>query len=580
MATEATATTAGTATTATTADAAGQAAALAMARARSHAAAWIAALVLALGLAQSLAWQPSEPFFNNDETRHVMTGVFFRDLLLDLPLDRLRDYAVEYYLQYPALGLTVWPPLFHGVEGFFMLAFGTSFPAARVLAGLFAALASAYLFLLVRRTHGTLAAAVAVLLFGLSPMVFLLSRHVMLEMPALALMLAAVYHFVCYLDLERRRDLALTAAAAAAFALTRFDGPCLLLFFLLSLVVRRRLDVLRRREVWVAGLAALASVVPVYVPMLAAFGKAHFLVTVQGGADPGAGRSLLGALLFYPRHLAGQVGWAVVVPAVAGLLVAITSPARRRACWPYLALAAATYLTFTPLAELEKRHSIYWVPAFALFAVEGIRWLAGRLPPALAQSVLTAGLAALAVGLTLWQAVATPALYLRGYEAAARYVVANTRSSRFSFMDGFLNGGYIYQVRRHDPHRRHWVLRGDKLLYGVLNDPRGGYQEYAGGEGAILDTLFRYDPELIVVEQPQVAFDVPMARRLRQALAAHPERFERVESFPVESNHPAFAGVRLDVYRSKIRNPAPARRLSFEMMGLGRPLAVDLPAGR
>lgn len=59
-------------------------------------------------------------------------------------------------------------------------------------------------------------------------------------------------------------------------------------------------------------------------------------------------------------------------------------------------------------------------------------------------------------------------------------------------------------------------------------------------------------------------------------LAAHPERFELVKTFPVESNVPAFAGVRLDVYRSRLRNPTPARRVTFGMMGLGRPLAADL----
>lgn len=520
----------------------------------------IAGVVLVLALAQALAWQPSEPFFNNDETRHVMTGVFFRDLLLDLPLDRPKAYAVEYYLQYPALGLLVWPPLFHGVEGLFMLVFGTSFLAAKVLVGLFSALALTYFFLLVRRTHGTTTAVAATLLFGLSPMVFQLSRQVMLEMPALALALAAVFHFVRYLDLQRRSDIFLAAAASAAFALTRYDGFFLLLFFLLSLVALRRFDLLRRREVWLAALLAMAVVVPVYLPMLAEFGRTHFRVTVQGGAHS------LGALWYYPGNLVRQLGWPILVPSLVGLVTALK---HRRACWPYLALAAATYLAFTPLAELEVRHSIYWVPAFALFAVEGIDWIASRFR-------MRTVLAAVVVCLAFWRAVSTPAPYVRGYEAAARYVVANT-GSRFSFVDGFLNGGFIYQVRRHDPARRLWVLRGDKLLYGVINDPGSGYEEYAEGEGGILDTLFRYDPELIVVEEPQVVFKTAMATRLRETLAAHPERFELVRTFPVESNVPAFRGVRLDVYRSKVRNPSPAQRVSFDMMGLGRPLGAELP---
>ena len=59
----------------------------------------------------------SEPYYNNDETRHVMTGVFFHDLFTDRPVTDLPDYAVRYYVQYPALGLLVWPPFFYVVEG-------------------------------------------------------------------------------------------------------------------------------------------------------------------------------------------------------------------------------------------------------------------------------------------------------------------------------------------------------------------------------------------------------------------------------------------------------------------------------
>ncbi len=541
---------------------------------------WFVASILLLGIAHALTWSSSEPYFNNDETRHVMTGVFFHDLLRDLPFGHLRAYVVSYYLQYPALGLLVWPPLFHGVEGVFMLAFGTSYTAARILLNLFCVLAFFWLFLLVRRTHGTVTAAVSVLLFGLSPMVFELSHHVMLEMPALAFALGAVYHFVLYLDDGRRRDIYIAAAAASAFALARYDGFFLLLFFAISLLGLRRFDVLRRRDVWLAAILAMVIVVPIYVPMLAEFGKTHLLVTAQQGPD-GKGRHLLDALSFYPRNLGRSIRVLTALLGLVGLLAGLR-PARRRACWPYLALAGATYIAFTPLAELQARHSIYWVPAFALFAVEGSRWLAGRLRLAENRTVLGVfgAIVAIIVGFAFWRAVTGPVRYVRGYEAAARYVLAHTHESRFTFIDAFLNGDFIYQIRRHDPDARLWILRGDKLLYGVLNDPRGGYQEFAGGnggDGEILKTLYRYDPELIVVENPQIGFQIPMAERLRQVLAGHPERFAKVQSFPILSNVKTFAGARLDIYRSLLRNPNPEHRIAFGMMGLGHSLGVELP---
>src|SRR5437773_8850256 len=85
-----------------------------------------AGLVAVLAVAHLCVYRSSEPYFSNDETRHVMTGVFFRDALADHAWISPRSYAVRYYLQYPALGLLVWPPFFHSVEGVAMLAFGTS----------------------------------------------------------------------------------------------------------------------------------------------------------------------------------------------------------------------------------------------------------------------------------------------------------------------------------------------------------------------------------------------------------------------------------------------------------------------
>ena len=81
-----------------------------------------------------------EPWRYNDEALHVMTGVFIRDAIYDLPqsINNPKQYAIHYYTQYPALGLLVWPPLFHCAEGVTMTVFGTSYLVARVLLSLFA----------------------------------------------------------------------------------------------------------------------------------------------------------------------------------------------------------------------------------------------------------------------------------------------------------------------------------------------------------------------------------------------------------------------------------------------------------
>jgi hypothetical protein len=135
-------------------------------------------------------------------------------------------------------------------------------------------------------------------------------------------------------------------------------------------------------------------------------------------------------------------------------------------------------------------------------------------------------------------------------------------------------------VRRHDPARRLWVLRGDKLFYGVLSDPHGGYAEWAKTPKEVLDLIFKYDPELIVVEDPQIYFDLPGARLLRQVLEDHPKRFRLVKEFLLSSNQVTFRGKRLLVYRNLVRNPKRVEVLEIKMLGLDRSLQASPPVGQ
>lgn len=530
-------------------------------------------LILVLGLAHGAIYEDDEPFFNNDETRHVMTGVFFRDVILDLPIGNLREYATSYYLQYPAVGLLIWPPLFHLLEGLFMVLFGVSPIVPQILIALFLALACAYLFQLVSHTHDTPAAALATLTFGFSPLTFAYSQVIMLELPALALGLAATFHFVRYLDLDRRRDLLLAALAAALAALTRFNAVYLLPFFLILIIARNQWAVLRRRSTFVAAAAALLLVLPSYALSLIEVGTVQSQLVTQAIHERQVPYLSLERLLFYPSRLPEQIGWFAVVPALVGLAGSIASPRRRR-CWPYLAIAAATYLTSTLIAPMDSRYVIYWVPTFALLAAEGI----GIASHALRRPGLRGPLWACVVLGTAWSAFTEPRHFVRGYEDAARFVLANSGNSRFSLFDGALNGNFIYQMRRHDPARRVWVLRGDKIFFtSLMGGPTLHYREFARSDQDFLDIIFKYDPELIVVEEPRAFSRIPAADRLRKALDSHPERFSLAAVIPVQSNDPAIRGVTLKVYKVALRNPHPENRIEIEMLYLGRTIQAVTP---
>jgi hypothetical protein len=555
----------------------------------------LAALLLAVALVHVAAFVPSEPYYNNDETRHVMTGVFVRDALVDLPLRSPLTYAERYYLQYPALGVPTWPPAFYAFEGPAMLAFGTSFLTGLALVGVFAALACVYFFLLAERTHGRPVAVVATLLLALSPIFFNFSSHVMLEVPTLAWSLMACYHFHRYLESARRRDLVLCCLAAALTALTRFDGVYLAPLFLVWLAGARRLGVLRRREVWLGIAGAVLLAAPFYLFAASQVGGSHLKAATEGTTQSSTHFLAPQNFVLYPAFIPEQIGWLALAPALVGLAAGL-APNRRAASWPYLAMLLATYVTFVPLAEPESRHAIYWVPALCLFAADGALFLAARLgwhghlgrgwaATAPQPSRRTHGwdsrgtteilVATILVVGTAWEAFPKPTEYVRGYEDAARYVVEHNSETPVCLFDEFLGGNFIYQVRRHDAGRRLSVLRGDKLFYAVLSEPTGGYEELVRGEAEILALIYKYDPELIVVEEPQIHFEVPMAQLLRRTLRNHPERFEVVKVVPLDSNHVAYRGKKLVIYRNRVRNPRREPLNSIRVLGLGRDIKRD-----
>ena len=52
-----------------------------------------------------------------DQAHNVLTSVFFYDFYRDVPVSNPVDYVYDYQRQYPALGFTFWPPLFHAITG-------------------------------------------------------------------------------------------------------------------------------------------------------------------------------------------------------------------------------------------------------------------------------------------------------------------------------------------------------------------------------------------------------------------------------------------------------------------------------
>ena len=131
---------------------------------------------------------------DTDAARHAMNGAFFYDLIRTGNWAHPIEYAKQYYAQYPALSMPYHPPLFPAVEALFFAIFGVRLLTARMAVAVSVAISSVLLYRLVRTTFGRDLIAACVTITTLSLWTFqFVARDVMLEFPALALTLAAIY---------------------------------------------------------------------------------------------------------------------------------------------------------------------------------------------------------------------------------------------------------------------------------------------------------------------------------------------------------------------------------------------------
>ena len=509
---------------------------------------------------------PSEPFFNGDETRHVMTGIFVRDALRDGGYFHPRAYAERYYAQYPALGLIVWPPGFYAVEGVAMLAFGPTVGVGRHLTLAYWVLAAAYLFALARRTHGLPTAALAVVLFGVSREVFYHTRFVMLELPLTACVTASLFHLERYLAGVRRRDLVWLAFWAVAAGCHRYEAVYLVPIFGLRLFFARKLSWLRKREVLVAVVLCSLALAPIYILAMKEIGGTQFGNLTAGAT---AGDKAFGPrnLVYYPWYVWFQIGQLAAVACGVGLMTSLRDRERAGLYWAWM---LGVYLTLSPIAELGTRHAIVWIPALCVFAAEALLWPLRR-----GYRFATVALVILVVGQSAYWTLHVSVPYVRGYRDAAAYVLGNTRGPTAVLFDGLMDGTFVYEVRTADVERRAWVLRGDKLLYAVRSDPFAGYVDWARDEGEVLNVIAANDPAFLVTEDPPGKFDMPGPKLLRSTIARHPELFERVAAFPVRQNRLEWLENReLVVYKYKPHDPSRPRIVRLKMFRQGTEVVV------
>jgi hypothetical protein len=507
-------------------------------------------------------------FWWSDAPRHALNGAFLRDFFSSLPLRDAKQWAVDYYLQYPALTILFYPPMYAAVEAVFFGLFGVSDAVASLSPMAFCGSLAVGAYYLSRRWLPPLqAASAALLLLGL-PEIARWGRQTMTDVPAMSFLVWSSYLFVRYQDEQR---IGLFLGAILVFLLGLYTKLSIVFLFpplLVVLWMQRGRSLLRDKWFWIGGVLLAVGVMPL-VLMTWKFGQGN-IESVVSIKDARVSRLALEGWLYYPRLLPSQVGWVTLGAAVTYLVVATIRKAWRP-CFPAFPLLVlwlvAGYLFFSAIDLKDPRLDIFILLPLPLFA---ILLLNRGLPPKRANAAALC----LAIGgfsYTLW---AAPVPVVHGYQEAAQWVADHTEPDSIVVFSGMRDGSFIFNLRTLDPSRQHTVIRADKLLLRIAIRRELGVREKSVTTADVIDMLDRHGVSYVVAER-DFWIDLKAMQVFQEALGT--PHFKEVARIPVTANIP-HPDQELRIYRNLGPVAKPPEKLTVDLPVIGLTFEGGPPA--
>jgi hypothetical protein len=496
---------------------------------------------------------------NVDETVHAATGLYFASFLHDLPLRHPVQYTYRYYAQYPSLGIVMYPPIFYVAEGIAFLALGPSVVTARLTIVIFALLGLYFWFKLVSVLENEYTAALSTVLLAFLPAVLRYEKSVMLDIPLMAFCIAASYFWIVYLREGRIRHLYGFAVFACLAFLTKQHAIYLPLFCLFTLAAQKKWDRVWNWRVVVAAAVCLVVIAPVYILQIVM--NASLALNVKGTS---ANATMQWG--YYWSKLPDLVGWGALVLSVFGILTCRWW-AKRESAIVMLAWIASCYLVFTLIRhkDAEGRYILYWVPAFAYFAVAPFTWKA----PVRWVRVLGAAVVALVLAFYIARAWTYQREYVSGYAQMAQQLTQLEGGCVVADMD--LPGNFVFFMRASDPARRFVILR--KAFYEVRTVREWGVTEFAHTQSDV-EQILKADSVRYVVVETNEHLPLSAQKALREFLDQSGQ-YRLIGATPIESNMSDWQGRSLLLYKSEKPVMPPHGILHIKMSNL--PHDIDIP---
>lgn len=530
-----------------------------------------AALLVALFVGSRGITDEGAVTVQGDMPRYLMDGAFLYDFLgsgVGWTFDSATTYAQHYFAQYPALSIGHHPPLLPISLAPSYAIFGVSVFAARMTVLAFFVLSVVLLYTLVNRVYDEEVAGWACLLFASSPIIGLYAQRVLSELPTIAVVLGALNALVRFRDSSRFRDYLLFVVLALGSLASRQLAVFMWPAYIALLVTQGGWSRMTGRAVMTLTLAGGLLVVAIAIATLR---LSPFNVDVVRDVFSDGLSVLSRAELLGPIFRA-QLRPALGLVMAAGFVMALVRRDHRimlGVYWMVSVLASALLIT-GPVEPV--RYSILAVPAYCVCAAS---LLAAARSPAL-RRILTVGLA-MAVVWALWSEHGRRPARAGGYEAAARFVLADVdgqSAPTVLYSASIDTGAFVFFVRKHDPRRRLVVLRSDKLLTTSLMGQLS-VEDRIRSPQEIYPLLDRYGTRFIVIE------DMPSGSAvldwLRDELRG--DRFIERRRIGVDPSDSSLRRPSLLVYEYKgARPPDPDAEIDLKLPLIGGEIRVRLSA--
>ena len=494
-----------------------------------------------------------------------MNGLFWKDFLLSGSFDP-RTYALSYYTRYPAISPNLYPPGFYLLEA---LGFGLFGPSPYVAKGLvlgFALMAGVYTMAWLRRWLTPAAGGAAALLL-LLPGLTTWAHAIMLNVPSLAIGLAALYHMRRSLELAegplQARHLYATAALATLGILVYPITGLVLLIGLAWLAVLGRWKLLAQPRTLLVTLACAALLLPLacIIYRWAPWQLSQATPQVQRFTNPRY-------WTFYPARLTELIDAHLLLFSGLGVVVGLAQRRWRQEIVLVLVWIGVCYVVLSSIWAKDLRYLLLILPAvvylttLALYSVS--EWVAKAIPAVSGRMLFLFSVAVLVlIEVQLARGRTVPSV--SGFQEVAAFV-EHVAPAGAVLYDGRHNGVFTFHIRAGDPEYRRQVVRGDRLFRTVSSRELDAdeYEAILAGCGC----------RWLVIESGNGSEVTAGGRSLRQALGR--SAFKRERSFPIAGP----GARRVEVYEVlEPTRPFGEVMLTIDVPGAPGPETVE-PIGR